>query len=469
MKFQSSINTLQTLSSLDWIVFSLILIFVFLAVYLGNKFRNRKINPILDYIVMGRTLTLPMFIATLSSSFYGGIFGVNEITFNYGIFGFITQGVFWYIAYAVFAIFIVKKISAYKTITLPELTTGLFGNKAGKITALFSFMYVMPISYVLSLGIFINLIFGIGLVYSMLAGVVVVCLYSAGTGFRAVVFSDLVQASVMFSSIIIAAIFCIKTFNGFDILFTNLPKTHFDPTGGNTILHTLTWGFIAMVVLIDPSFYQRCFATKDAKTARRGVFISIALWIVFDICANLGALYARAVIPDANASTAFFTLALQILPVGLKGFFIAGILATIFSTLDSFLFISSNTLIYDMIRVRSKNFVKISFFSMFAIGLLCVGLTVLFNHSFKAIWMTMGSYYSACILIPVLLVYIKPNFIGDRIFTASALSAAFIMTLWNFTKVNLLIPGLDSFYVGLATSILVIGISKVVLFKNETI
>ncbi|MBT7283150.1 MAG: sodium:solute symporter family protein, partial [Elusimicrobiaceae bacterium] len=111
MKFQSSINTLQTLSSLDWIVFSLILIFVFLAVYLGNKFRNRKINPILDYIVMGRTLTLPMFIATLSSSFYGGIFGVNEITFNYGIFGFITQGVFWYIAYAVFAIFIVKKIS----------------------------------------------------------------------------------------------------------------------------------------------------------------------------------------------------------------------------------------------------------------------------------------------------------------------------------------------------------------------
>ncbi len=467
MHFETSVNTLTYLSWLDWSVFFFILFAVFVAIYLGNKFRNRKINPMLDYIVMGRMLTLPMFIATLSSSFYGGIFGVNEITFNYGIFGFLTQGVFWYIAYTIFALFIVNKIAKFRSITLPELTENMFGSRASKITAVFSFMYVMPISYVLSLGIFINLIFGIGIIPSMLAGVLIICLYSAGTGFRAVVFSDLVQAAVMFSSIILAAIFCIKTFGGFSILFEKLPATHFELMGGNNFLHTLAWGFVALVVLIDPSFYQRCFAVKDSKTAKKGVLVSIALWIIFDICSNLGALYARAVIPEAQASTAFFTLALQVLPFGLKGFFIAGILATIFSTLDSFLFIASNTVIYDMLKIRTKNFVKISFVSMFVIGLLCVGLTIFFEHSFKAIWLTMGSYYSACILVPVLIGYIKPKLISDKIFMISSLSAAFVMTLWNFTSLNNLIPELDAFYVGLATSISVLTFSKIVLFRNE--
>lgn len=46
-------------------------------------------------------------VATLTASWYGGIFGVNEITFNYGIYNFVTQGVFWYAAYIIFALFMV--------------------------------------------------------------------------------------------------------------------------------------------------------------------------------------------------------------------------------------------------------------------------------------------------------------------------------------------------------------------------
>ena len=47
---------------------------------------------------MGRQLTLPLFVVTMVATWYGGIFAVNEITFNYGIFNFVTQGVFWYVA-----------------------------------------------------------------------------------------------------------------------------------------------------------------------------------------------------------------------------------------------------------------------------------------------------------------------------------------------------------------------------------
>ena len=47
------------------------------------------------HMIMARTLTLPLFIATLVASWYGGIFGVTEISYNTGIYCFLTQGIFW--------------------------------------------------------------------------------------------------------------------------------------------------------------------------------------------------------------------------------------------------------------------------------------------------------------------------------------------------------------------------------------
>ena len=47
---------------------------------------------------MGRKLTLPLFIATLVATWYGGIFGVAQIAFENGIYNFVTQGFFWYIS-----------------------------------------------------------------------------------------------------------------------------------------------------------------------------------------------------------------------------------------------------------------------------------------------------------------------------------------------------------------------------------
>lgn len=452
----SKLKIISYLTITDWIVFGLVLIATLAAALYGNYRRKHSQSKALDYLLMGRQLTLPLFVATLVATWYGGIFGVNEITFNYGIYNFVTQGFFWYVVYVIFAFFIVDKIAKYNSVTLPDLAQNMFGPKAGKVAAVFTLFYMMPVAYVLSLGLFLNMIFGISVWQGMIIGVLFTAAYTAWGGFKAVVFSDVVQFFVMCLSVFIVVVFSLRYFGGFSFLKANLPATHFSLTGGTSLLNTLIWGFIALATLIDPSFYQRCFAARSPSVVKKGILISTLIWFCFDICTTVGSLYARAILPHAQPSEAYFFYAVQLLPVGLKGFFVAGILAIILSTLNSFLFIASNTLSFDLLRNRFQNIILSNRISLFLVGILSACLAQFFHDSFKTIWLTLGSYFSACLLAPILMGYIFPRRISDNLFVTSALTSAVVMTIWKFLPLNNFLQQIDSFYIGVLTSIIIL-------------
>ena len=463
MNMQTQLNVFSYLRGIDWCVLAAVLLATVLAALYGHirlkkQAHGSSITP-LDYMLMGRQLTLPLFVATLVATWYGGIFGISEITFNYGIYNFVTQGIFWYIAYLIFAFFISHKIARYHSMTLPDLTSQMFGPKSAKIAAFFTFLYITPVAYALSLGMFLDMLFGIGLLPGMICGALFTCLYTAWGGLRSVVFSDLVQFFVMCSAVLLVVVFSIHNFGGLTFLKAHLPATHFSLTGGNSWLNTLVWGFIALATLIDPGFYQRCFAAKSPQVVKTGVLISTFIWFCFDICTTAGALYARALLPTASPGEAYFFYAIQLLPSGLRGFFVAGILAIILSTFNSFLFIASNTLSFDLLRTRFTNVVLSNRIAIFVVGAISILLAQFFNGSFKRIWLVLGSYYSACLLVPILMGYIHPGRISDKLFVISSLSSAITMTAWwAFAPHGVLEP----FYIGLVTSltILLVGRSK---------
>ena len=175
----------QFLSLFDWIIFCLVLMATFFAVVYGHKLKNQESNEeahILELLLMGRRLTLPLFISTLVATWYGGIFGVTQIAFEKGLYNFLTQGIFWYIAYLIFAFFIVDRVASYKAITLPDLVGKLFGPKSSRLSALFNFFNVLPIAYVISLGLFLKALFGGPMILMMGIGLLVVILYSLWGG-----------------------------------------------------------------------------------------------------------------------------------------------------------------------------------------------------------------------------------------------------------------------------------------------
>lgn len=462
----SELKTASYFSWADWLVFAGVLGVTLAAAMYGN-FRlkkNKRTSEMsaLDYLLMGRQLTLPLFVATLVATWYGGIFGVNEITFNYGIYNFVTQGVFWYAAYLVFAFFIAPKVARFNSMTLPDLTNQMFGPKSAKVAAVFTLLTVTPVAYVLSLGMFLHMVFGTGILQGMVYGTLFTCLYTAWGGFRSVVFSDLVQFFVMCGAVLLVVLFSVHAFGGLSFLKANLPASHFTLTGGNSWANTLIWGFIALATLIDPSFYQRCFAAKSPEVVKKGVLISTFVWFCFDICTTTGSLYARAVLPQAEPGQAYFFYAVQLLPAGLRGFFVAGVLAIILSTLNSFLFIASNTLSFDMLRNRFRNIVLSNRISIFIVGAVAIGLAQLFHGSFKEIWLVLGSYFSACLLVPILAGYLWPGRISDKLFVRASLSSAAVMTAWHLIPKHEVLEALDPFYIGVATGLIIL-----ILFRNK--
>lgn len=453
---QPTLTIISYLSAADWFVFGAILALTLTVVMYGNFRRKHTQNSALDYLLMGRQLTLPLFVATLVATWYGGIFGVNEITFNYGIYNFVTQGVFWYIAYLIFAFFIVDKIAKYRSVTLPDLAGQMFGPKSAKVAAVFTLLTMLPVAYVLSLGLFLNMIFGMSVWQGMLIGVLFTCLYTAWGGFKSVVLSDVVQFFVMCISVLLVVVFSVYQFGGANFLTSRLPASHFTLTGGTGWMSTLVWGFIALSTLIDPGFYQRCFAAKNPAVVKKGILISTLIWFCFDICTTAGSLYARAVLPQAAPAQAYFFYSVQLLPVGLKGFFIAGILAIILSTLNSYLFIASNTISFDLLRSRFQNIVFSNRITLFLVGLISAGLAQFFHGSFKEIWLTIGSYFSACLLAPILMGYMRPKRISDSLFVTSALASTVAMTLWKILPLNAFWSQIDAFYVGVLIGIIIL-------------
>ncbi len=448
------LKTVSYFQPLDWLVFGIVLAATAAAAVYGSwRLKKKRDKPsALDYLLMGRQLTLPLFVATMVATWYGGIFAVNEITFNYGIYNFVTQGVFWYVAYLIFAFFVAKRLARYVSYTLPDLTRQLFGPKAAHVSAVLTFCYIAPVAYVLSLGMFLHMVFGISVLSGMIWGTLFVCAYSAWGGLRSVVFSDLVQFFVMCSAVALVVVFSVGTFGGISFLKAHLPAGHFTLTGGNSWLETCVWGFIALSTLIDPSFYQRCFAAKSPRVVQKGILISTCIWFLFDFCTTTGSLYARALLPQAEPGQAYFFYAIQLLPVGLRGFFVAGILSIILSTLNSFLFIAANTLSFDLLRTRFKNVVLSNRIAVFAVGAFSIVMARFFNGSFKEIWLVLGSYFSACLLVPILMGYLSPNRISDKLFVCSVVCAAAAMTVWYALPKTELIQIIDPFYVGILVS-----------------
>jgi hypothetical protein len=72
----------------------------------------------------------------------------------------------------------------------------------------------------------------------------------------------------------------------------------------------------------------------------------------------------------------------------------------------------------------------------------------------------LGSYFSACLLVPILLNYLSPNRISDTLFVGSALTSATLMTVWYALPKNEFLQIIDPFYIGILTSLVILLIGS---------
>jgi SSS family solute:Na+ symporter len=453
--FASSINLAAELATIDWLIISSVICVNIALIIYSNK---NKAKSIFEYMLMGRRLTTPLFVATLVATWYGGIFGVTQITFEQGIYNLFTQGIFWYCTYLLFAFYLVKKIRAYDAITLPDLVRKIYGERSAVFTASLVFFKTMPVVYAMSIGLLLQMLLQISFLQATCLGVVFVILYSIYGGLRTIVYSNTFQLIFMCLGVVGVLGFSVYNFGGIGFLSTNLPASYFQPCGTKSISTMLVWIIIACsTTFISPAFYQRCFAAQNDRTAKIGIILATSIWIILDICTTLGAMYAKAVIPEADSLYAYVTYGIQLLPHGLRGILVISLLATILSTLDAKLFIASNILFFDLPWLKIKQTKLKKACAVLTTALCTIIIANMFGGKIEQVWFVTKSYFSACLLLPILFGYFFPKYANDRVFYLSGVLSCINMTLWHWLGANI-DSGIDSFYIGCITSLLIFGL-----------
>lgn len=451
----------------DWILIAL----YFLALIVVSFFRIGKSNTEESFLLSGRTLTLPAFVATLVSTWYGDILGIGEYTFLFGISQWIVFGLPYYLFAVLFAVFLAGKIRENRALTLPEALANAYSPRAGIAGAVLVFLLVNPAPYLFMAGLLFRFVLGSEasiLLFAALTALFSV-LYVAVSGFRAVVRTDAIQVVLMYIGFAVLLWFAAAEAGSPTTLWKALPEPHTSLLGGQPITYLLVWFFIALWTFVDPGFHQRAAAAKTPQTARKGIFLSVAFWLVFDIMTLFTGLYAVVIIGSTDhAALIYPELAMRLLPVGLTGLFFLTLLATIMSTLDSFLLLSGQTLGRDLIgRLRGEG----SSVATTRLGLVLSALLALIliavYPSVVSLWYVIGSVLLPGLLIPVLGIYIAAFRLPTRLILPALVLPTCVSALWlvlgTITAEDLFsyaFLGVEPFYPGLLTSLLLWGVGR---------
>ncbi|MCK4689233.1 MAG: hypothetical protein KAT41_02940, partial [Candidatus Marinimicrobia bacterium] len=220
---------------LDPIDHAIIFIYLIVIITIGLRHTRAYSSGIDNYLLAGRRLSLPAFAATLVSTWYGGILGIGEFTYTYGILSWITQGLPYYIFAILFAIFLAPKIQKIKLYTIPDLLYNNYGKSSGIIGSIFIFILVTPAPYLLMVTVLLSSLLGIPFWWAFIIGAIFSTIYVLVGGFHSVVKTDIIQFILMFLGFFILVLTLIDKYGGLTFLQSNLPNNHINITGGKSL------------------------------------------------------------------------------------------------------------------------------------------------------------------------------------------------------------------------------------------
>ncbi len=433
-------------------------------------FRRRKkgVSASDEFLLAGRTLTLPAFVATLVSTWYGGIIAVGEYVYDNGIVTWIVFGVPYYFAALIFAFVLAKRVNSDRVhVSIPDRMRAVYGPRAGYLGAVATSFMTSPASYLMMLGTLYQWFFGLSYWTGIAIAIVTSISYLFSGGFRSSIHTDILQFIVMFVGFVVIIPYCFSTLGGFGYLGSHLPASHKAPFGGFSIWYVMVWYIAALATLVDPNVHTRVFAARSSGVAKWGMIVSVFFWLFFDFMTNVAGLYAKAVFPNlAESKFAYPALAEAILPIGMKGLFYAGMTATVLSTVDSFFFMSATIIGRDILwrifggseEQSVKRFTRIGLFVTAIISVIIAAL----SERIYLIWYSFASVLVPMLLLPLTASYFpkfKPKKHMAKLTMIAGGGTALIAYLAGIIRGNSIKPdyifGIEPMYIGLIASALV--------------
>ena len=415
----------------------------FLAACLMLGARARREEDIEGWILAGRSLTLPVFVATLVPTFYGGVLGIGELTWSAGLSNWTVMALPYYVFAGLYALFLAGRVRVTPGLTIPDHLESAYGRPMALIGALLVFMLARPADELLMAGSLLNHLTGLPTAAAAAAAAVLILALIWRGGLRSDAAANRLQFVVMFAGFALIIPFAWRALGSPAAMAAKLPAGHLSWTGEMSPAKLIGWWLIAMWTIVDPSFHQRCAAAQSPAVARKGILISIGFWTAFDLMTTTAGLYARAALPVIeNPTLAFPLLADAVMPPIARGLFFAGISASLFAALQGTALIAAACLGKSRLRA-----------GLLATMIASYVLSRLVP-SVVGLWYAVGSAVIPGLLLPMLGIYVPALRVPGKWAVASSLAGWLISLAWvAVARIKGEPPlGLEPMFPGLALS-----------------
>lgn len=328
-----------------------------IGVYSIKRVKNRG-----DYYVAGRSFGPMVLMATVCATIIGGsgLMGRAGVAYSSGFKAIITA-VPYLLGMLIFS-WIAGRISdigmKYNITSIPELFEMRFGKTAKLLLSMmiaFTMMGTVA-SQVTATATIVKMLGGqIGLSYEIgaLIACVVFMLYTATSGLYGVVYTDVLQFYILILFVyILIPVASLLNIGGFSNFTANLDPGLVQPYVNGSILGDIVTYLV--FTMAGAEMWQRAFAAKDRKSAKKGMFLGTAVYGVTIFLVFFMGIIAHQIIGDdvlaqyGSTDAVIPALAIKVLPIGLTGIALAGMLSVIMSTADSYLLVSVQTCVSDI-------------------------------------------------------------------------------------------------------------------------
>jgi SSS family solute:Na+ symporter len=374
-----------------------------------------RVKAYREFFLAGRSLTTPILICSLVSSYYGleSLLGDSGDASRVGVVVWFTYGRPYTLALLVAALLLARRLRGMDALSLADLLGQHYGRPTQVAAAIASFLYALPVLAIMGLAAMGEVMFGIPLWLGACFGSAVSVAYVALGGAWADVLTDTVQFTIMCVSLALALPYIMAAVGGFEGLRATLGEDAFAPLGSAPPLYTIAYALTAASVLVEPLFYQRMLAARDTAAIRNAFFWGILIWAAYDWATTAvgmagGAMMASGTLPpDVPRDQVLLRLVPLYLPLGVSGLFLGGCLGAAMATVDSYLLIAAGNLVYDIYRplvrreLDDRTLIRYTRGALLLSAVACVALGLYFER-IKEAWAFMATILTSTLLVPVL-------------------------------------------------------------------
>lgn len=320
----------------------IIVIFFLIITLIVGMVAGKNIKSVKDYAIANHRYGFIPLLLTFLATMVGGDDTTGDLA------EFFEKGIIYAIPYMAFIISIILlgKYIAPKIdkkfrgmISVSDIIQYYYGLKISKMTAVIACLATLGYATAqnIALGHLLSDLTGLGYEKSLIFGGCIVILYTIFGGIRSVVITDIMQFCLL---IIIIPIICnvaVTEVGGIVNLIEKIPNTHLNIFNREDINEYIAL-FIIWILPVNyflPALIQRFLMANSPREIRRICFIYASVLLALLLIMMSLSLSALILYPNINSNEIVPHIIKNLLPIGIKGIAISGMIAVIMSTIDS--------------------------------------------------------------------------------------------------------------------------------------